>query len=146
MSRIDEAELDGLYRDARPLRDPKLVTVGRAAQMLRMTRQQVRKYILAEMLPVEEIEGPRRRGRQTKQWLLRKKHVRAFRLRLEDCRRRHPTRWVKQLALPIAREDAPPAAWALQRLGAFQPKMLAAKVVDRQLQGARHAHRSTRIA
>jgi hypothetical protein len=145
-SRIDEAELDALYRDAKPFRDRTQVTVGRAAELLKVTPRQVRKYIAAKVIAAEPIEGAEvRRGRRMCQWALRKGEVRWLRVRLEDWRRRHPTRWAKQLALPLVADATRlPPAWALEQLAHFRPAML--KVPDRELQERDDAKRSRRIA
>ncbi len=116
--------------------DRVLVTVGRVAEMLRVTRQAVRKFRRRGELSAEaRVEGTQGRP----QFLFRKGEVRRFAAaRAEQWTRRPPT-YGPQLALPLrapAPAARPPVSW---RLAQFRPRMLRmgrqAKpmVVDRQL-------------
>jgi len=104
--------------------DRLAVTLGRAAQMLRMSRQAVLKYAHAGELDGEWIEGAHvARGVRSMQLVFTKGEVRRFRQLLEDRRRRRPSRDA-QLALPLASTTpAKPQPW---RWAAFTPRMLKA--------------------
>lgn len=147
MRRWDELLDEVDRRAAAVMHDRTAVTVGRAAEMLRMSARQVVKYIHAQVLPAEPIELPRRGRRRERQWMLRKGEVRQFQRRLEDWRRRHPTRWTKQIALPleIERPGLPPA-WAFEQLRGVRPVMARAKVPDQELQPRRSPKGSRHVA
>lgn len=127
------------------------VTVGRAAQMLRMSRQAVLQYAHAGAIAGEWIEGAAvARGTRSQQLVFRKAEVRRFRQALEDQRRRRPTARSRQLGLPLTLPPAPvlrPASW---HLAAFTPAMIRAgrgvKVVDRQPEGRANGNKKTAVA
>jgi hypothetical protein len=118
----DQIDFD-IYAAAQQRADDRVrVTVGRAAQMLRMSRQAVLKYAHAGELLGDEIEGAQmRRGTRVQQWVFAKGEVRRFRQLLEDRRRRRPAR-AAQLTLPLVRATrAKPRSW---RWATFKPRML----------------------
>lgn len=146
----DAFTLEMLARRQRNADDRVLVTVGRAAQMLRMSRRAVWNYLAAGELSAQAVEGPHvTRGDRVMQMVLMKGEVRRFRQVLEDRRRRAATVRSKQLALPLV-VTAPvlrPRSWRLAR---FKPVMIPAgkalKVHDRELPPPRMSKEKPRVA
>jgi hypothetical protein len=139
MTRLERLQLEMLEQHHRSTDDRIGVTLGRAAQMLRMTRQAVLKYVHAGGLRGEWIEGAEVRAeRRVAQLVLRKGEVRRFRQALEDQRRRNRTGSSQQLGLPwplVRTARAKPTPWP-QRWRPVMAKVSLPKakvsVVDRQ--------------
>lgn len=118
--------------------DRVLVTVGRAAQMLRMDRRNVRLYAHAGELVGAQVEGAYlAHGVRAIQLVFTKGEVRRFRQALENRQRRRPTR-AAQLDLPLRTAGRPrPQSW---RWAAFKPswrpRMLKAEGVERSRSGS----------
>lgn len=140
-------DVEAYAEGQRKAEDRALVTCGRAAQMLRMDRRNVRQYAHAGDLRGEWIEGPHRRrnGERDMQLVFTKGEVRRFRELLEDRRRRRPTRR-EQLDLPLVSTQRPrPQSW---RFAAWKPRMLKAQAAERSRSGSsarENAERKRRV-
>jgi hypothetical protein len=136
--------------------DRTLVTVGRAAQMLRVTRQAIRWFVDTKQLEV----FCRLETHAAAQMVFRKSEVRRLVIQRSERRtRRPPSRWTpgSQLELTFPVEQTRPASWRLIR-----PQMLKrnlslkrrleiegrakARLVDRQVKPIRTRKDSSRVA
>lgn len=155
MTRYEARRLELLAIEQRSRDDRAGVTLGRAAQMLRMRRQVVLRYVHAGELRGEWLEGSEvRGGKRVQQLVLRKGEVRRFRQALEDRRRRvAPIAAAGQLQLQLMRPTAgmrrpKPDPWRIVAPFRMAKAALEAKGagVDRHPKGGEKSRRLRRVS